>query len=133
MDTKIASIAHDIRNHYVTTGGSKLQTPDAIHLAAAILHRADEFHTFDGTLISLSGNVAGHRLTICKPIAKKRRTRPNPTNEGVGSKDSFEAVAKRLECDENEGAFEARLEKLAAAHPKVPAKAKPKKPAAMKK
>jgi hypothetical protein len=37
---------------------------------AVILFRADEFHTFDDALIALSGNVAGHRLIICKPIAR---------------------------------------------------------------
>lgn len=70
MDTKIAALAHDLRNHYANNGGTKLKTPDAIHLATAILFRADEFHTFDDALIALSGNVAGHRLIICKPIAR---------------------------------------------------------------
>jgi len=70
MDTKIAALAHDLRNHYAINGGAKLKTPDAIHLATAILFRADEFHTFDDALIALSGNVAGHRLTICKPVAR---------------------------------------------------------------
>lgn len=78
MDTKVAGIAHDIRNHYASTGASKLKTPDAIHLATAILHRADEFHTFDETLIALSGNVAGHRLLICKPIARNPELDLNP-------------------------------------------------------
>lgn len=63
---------------YATAGGSKLKTPDAIHLVTAILHRADEFHTFDETLTALSGNVAGHRLTICKPIAKNSELDLNP-------------------------------------------------------
>jgi predicted nucleic acid-binding protein len=71
VDTKVAQLAHDIRNHYQLAGGKKLKTPDALHLATAILHRADEFHTFDeDDLIPLSGNVAGHRLTICMPKAK---------------------------------------------------------------
>ncbi len=71
VDTKVAQLAHDIRNHYQVSGsGKKLKTPDALHLATAILHRADEFHTFDADdLIPLSGNVAGHKLTICKPKA----------------------------------------------------------------
>jgi predicted nucleic acid-binding protein len=69
MDTKIAQLAHDIRDHYAKEG-KKLKTPDAIHLATAILHRVDEFHTFDDQLIVLSGDVAGHRLVICKPETK---------------------------------------------------------------
>ncbi|MDO8421870.1 MAG: PIN domain-containing protein [Parvibaculum sp.] len=70
MDTKVAALAHDLRNHYAKEVGNKLKTPDAIHLATAILFRADEFHTFDETLLSLSGNVAGHGLIVCKPVAK---------------------------------------------------------------
>lgn len=70
MDTKVAGLAHDIRNHYLKAGRS-LKTPDAIHLATAVLHRADEFHTFDDKLLGMSGNVAGHNLVICKPVAKR--------------------------------------------------------------
>jgi predicted nucleic acid-binding protein len=80
VDTKVASLAHDLRNHYVAKAaenqGKILSTPDAIHLATAIMYRVDEFHTFDEKdkgrhlgLIPLSGNVGGHRLKICKPEA----------------------------------------------------------------
>jgi len=55
----------------------KISTPDAIHLATAILYEADEFHTTDGggkrkrggDLLPLDGNVAGHKLKICTPKA----------------------------------------------------------------
>lgn len=99
MDSKVAAMAHDIRNHYVVRasefGGKTLSTPDAIHLATAILYRATEFHTFDRDgsakslgLLPLSGNVGGHRLTICKPQAtnpsldlrKPRQTTRNSPN-----------------------------------------------------
>ncbi len=81
MDTKIAGLAHDLRDHYAANaaahGGKTLSTPDAIHLATAIHYRIDEFHTFDNDgnakhlgLLPLSGNVGGHRLIICKPEAK---------------------------------------------------------------
>ena len=82
MDIKVAQLAHDIRDYYMVHAdeyeGKKLTTPDAIHLATAILYRADEFHTFDNGkkdskslgLIGLSGNVGGNRLIICKPQAK---------------------------------------------------------------
>jgi predicted nucleic acid-binding protein len=69
IDTKVAQMAHDIRNHYAKESRN-VKTPDAIHLATAILNRADEFHTFDEQLIGLSGNVAGNRLVICKPVAR---------------------------------------------------------------
>jgi predicted nucleic acid-binding protein len=81
MDTKVASLAHDLRDHYTSaaaaTGGKTISVPDAIHLSTAIHYRVDEFHTFDENgnsrylgLIPLSGNVGGHNLTICKPVAK---------------------------------------------------------------
>jgi predicted nucleic acid-binding protein len=82
MDSKVAELAHDIRDYYMVRtkefGGKTLSSPDAIHLATAILYRADEFHTFDSGgsnsksigLIQLSGNVGEHRLTICKPQAR---------------------------------------------------------------
>lgn len=71
VDGKVAQMAHDIRDYYAKAGGRKLAVPDALHLATAIINRADEFHTFDGDdLIPLSGNVAGNRLVICKPEAR---------------------------------------------------------------
>jgi hypothetical protein len=71
----------DLRNYYSSRPDEfdkkTLSTPDAIHLASAILNRATEFHTFDDGgvgkslgLLSLSGNVGGYGLTICKPQAK---------------------------------------------------------------
>ena len=80
VDSKVAALAHDIRDFYIKRasehGGRTLSTPDAIHLASAILYRVDAFHTFDEKgnaknlgLIPLSDNVAGHRLMICKPEA----------------------------------------------------------------
>jgi hypothetical protein len=41
-----------------------------IHLATAVLYRADEFHTFDDQLIAFSGNVGGHKLIVCHPETK---------------------------------------------------------------
>lgn len=80
VDIKVAKLAHDLRDYYSTIsdyGGKTLSVADALHLATAILFRADEFHTFDGSngrnslgLLQLSGNVAGHNLTICKPVAR---------------------------------------------------------------
>ena len=61
VDIRVAAIAHDLRNYYALAGRS-LKSPDAIHLATAILYRADEFHTFDDQLIALSGNVGGEQI-----------------------------------------------------------------------
>jgi predicted nucleic acid-binding protein len=96
MDIKIAKMAHDLRDYYMQRtaefGGKVLSVPDAIHLATGILNRVTEFHTFDGGksgskslgLLQLSGNVGGHRLTICKPQAKSpqldlRKPKPSQT------------------------------------------------------
>lgn len=68
VDRKVAQLAHDIRNDHAKQG-KRLKAPDAIHLATAILHRADELHTFDEQLLTMSGNVSGHRLVICIPVA----------------------------------------------------------------
>lgn len=80
VDTKIASLAHDIRDYALRAAdfdGKVLTVPDAIHLATAILYHVDEFHTFDERgsakalgLLPLSGDVGGHRLKICKPDAR---------------------------------------------------------------
>jgi predicted nucleic acid-binding protein len=82
VDSKVASMAHDIRDYYdrnaSLNAGKTVSTPDAIHLATAILYRVSEFHTFDDGkssskslgLLNLSGNVGGHRLTIFKPHAR---------------------------------------------------------------
>ncbi len=67
LTAPISNLAHSIRDYYRQNDRS-LETPDCIHLATAINHKADEFHTFDeDDLIPLSGDVASHRLIICKP------------------------------------------------------------------
>ncbi len=77
-DDRIWKLSNEIRNYYQIqkeqTGLNTVTTPDAIHLATAIIYEADEFHTFDEyntnkrrALIPLNGNVAGHNLIICKP------------------------------------------------------------------
>lgn len=75
-DERITDRASAIREHY-NTKGNKIKTPDAIHLATAILYKADEMQTMDGLdttggdkktkLLSLSGNVAGYDLLIVNP------------------------------------------------------------------
>jgi predicted nucleic acid-binding protein len=63
----------------------KIKTPDAIHLATAILYDVDEMQTMDGWhedgkrdgLLALSGNVAEYKLSITQPYP--RVTPPTPT------------------------------------------------------
>jgi predicted nucleic acid-binding protein len=53
LDIKIARLAHDLRDHYARRAAEfenkTLSTPDALHLATAIMYRANEFHTFDAS------------------------------------------------------------------------------------
>jgi predicted nucleic acid-binding protein len=85
IDGRILDLASEIRGFHGSSKKKdilkKIRTPDAIHLATAILYDATEFHTFDGArsgtnpggLLTLDGNVAGHRLKICVPHAKQLR------------------------------------------------------------
>ena len=46
---------------------------------------------------------------------RSKKPGAGPKSKAVGCKDSFESVAKRLECDEDKARFEATLGKLAKA------------------
>jgi predicted nucleic acid-binding protein len=75
---RVADKAHELRDFYQAKG-DKLTTPDAIHLATAIIFGADVFYTFDGAggqskpkrnlkLLPLNGSVANHPLRIERPM-----------------------------------------------------------------
>lgn len=76
-DSRINDKASHIREYHDNkTEKRKIATPDAIHLATAVLYEADEFHTMDGLqkggsnkrkLLALSGDVGGHNLKIIQP------------------------------------------------------------------
>ncbi len=78
-DQRVMELTGKIRDYYQQQKEADhlptLTTPDAIHLATAILYGASEFHTFDENnevrkrraLLPLNGNVAGYPLVICKP------------------------------------------------------------------
>ena len=72
---KVIDLAHNIRDFYLKKNPEenqstlrKIKTPDAIHLASAIIYGAHEFHTFDTKILKLDGNVAGYKLKICHPV-----------------------------------------------------------------
>lgn len=83
IDSRVMNLTSEIRNFHRTSKRKdtikNIRVPDAIHLASAILYEATEFHTFDGArsgenkggLLTLDGNVAGHRLRICAPKAEQ--------------------------------------------------------------
>ena len=63
VDVIIAKKAQNIRNRIPKT----ISTPDAVHIATAIVSGAQFFHTFDGALLKLSGTpeVDGIAITAC--------------------------------------------------------------------
>ena len=71
VDHNVADLARRLRED-CKRQGKALRTPDAQHLATAILHGADEFHTFDEKLLNKSGDLAGHTIKICKPESIQR-------------------------------------------------------------
>ncbi len=85
IDSRIMDLAGEIRAFQEKSKKKDaikfVSTPDAIHLASAIQYEATEFHTFDGKrqgrnsggLLTMNGNVAGHRLKICSPRAIQLR------------------------------------------------------------
>ena len=77
VTSPVAKKAQQIRNTLLGQG-IKLKTPDAIHIATAIVHAADYLHTFDGKMINLSkrpevdgliiaGEIPGIPRSVFKP------------------------------------------------------------------
>ncbi len=62
----ISRLAADLRERMRQEDYS-LKTPDSIHLATALAHTADEFHTFDPNILRHNGHDALRGLTISKP------------------------------------------------------------------
>lgn len=66
VDKDIALKAQNLQ----ISGLAGLKPPDAIHLASAQKANCEEFHTFDGGLTGLDGQIAaknGNAIKICKP------------------------------------------------------------------
>src|SRR5262249_826966 len=86
-DARVTDRASSIREYYKARGVN-VRTPDAIHLATAIIYQADELHTLDGFenggkrrtgLLRFNGDVAGFKLTVVAPYPRRR-----PPAETVG-------------------------------------------------
>ena len=83
IDYPTSKLAGEIEEYYrknEKAGSNKGMTPkDAQHLASAIVHGVDAFHTFDEgnkgglNLLGLDGNIAGYPLKICKPPLPSQR------------------------------------------------------------
>lgn len=99
IGSRIMDLAGEIRTYHRRSTKKdalkNLSTPDAIHLASAIYYEASEFHTFDGKragknpggLLTLNGNVGGHRLKVCSPRAIQLRIEDGMEDEAPGAKE----------------------------------------------
>ena len=99
IDSRIMDLTSHIRSFHRASKKKdaikQVSVPDAIHLASAIHYNASEFHTFDGKrvgknpggLLTLSGNVAGHRLKICSPRAMQLRIEDAVTDDADSPED----------------------------------------------
>jgi predicted nucleic acid-binding protein len=73
VDYAIAIKARKFRAAFLQhPAGKKLHTPDAIHVATAVIYGVDELHTFDEGLLKLSGNELIDKLIICKPVVDQQ-------------------------------------------------------------
>jgi predicted nucleic acid-binding protein len=76
-DPRVTDRLSQIREYHKARG-QRVQTPDATHLATAILYRADEFQTMDGLgangskrgLLKLNGDVGGFKLVVVNPYPR---------------------------------------------------------------
>lgn len=78
-DPRVTKLAGSIREYHKKQKPARsVHTPDAIHLATAIIYEADEFQTMDGLqkdgstrkLLKLSGDVGGHDLKVVIPYPR---------------------------------------------------------------
>ena len=101
IDSRVMKLTGEIRSFHSASKKKGLirniRVPDAIHLASAIIYEATEFHTFDGAraginkggLLTLDGNVAGHRLRIRAPTAQQLQLAfPQAVDDGGDGEDS---------------------------------------------
>jgi predicted nucleic acid-binding protein len=76
-DPRIMDRASAIREYHAARG-QRVMTPDATHLATAVLYKADEFQTMDGLaasgskrgLLKLNLDVGGYELMVINPYPR---------------------------------------------------------------
>lgn len=69
VDIVIAKKAREYRMFCKTKGIACLKTPDAVHIATAVVNEVDELHTFDQGLLGHNGGIAEDSIAICRPAA----------------------------------------------------------------
>lgn len=89
IDEDIATLAGKLRKHYNNTNLHKLRTPDAIHLATAMILKANEINTTDGSgkksgLLDYHGQVIDNyefRILVPQPKQSTIFSIVEPKNE----------------------------------------------------
>ena len=127
MDIKVAELAHDIRDYYTVRAnefsGKKLTTPDAIHLAAAILYRADEFHTFDDGQERFEIHRPYPAIGQCRRTqthnmqASRKKSRPRSAKAGSALTDAerhkrFIEMAREVGASDDPKAFDSAFKRV---------------------
>lgn len=112
VDMRIARLAGEIRSYYKNLREPvKLLVPDTLHVATAIIYKADVLYTFDGSgrgakahdLIKLGkdGKIAGHVISIRMPMGSQlslRELQDGPDKTQSSAKSTLKALppGKRL-------------------------------------
>jgi predicted nucleic acid-binding protein len=114
VDRRVAQLAGSLRDYYSAkaptptrskrkpaTKPKTLSTPDALHLATALIYDVTEFHTFDGKnkrktlgLLPLDGDVAGRKLAIRKPSAGAQLPLDMDKRDSDGTEDEADENAE---------------------------------------
>jgi predicted nucleic acid-binding protein len=68
-DIVIAKRAREYRRFCKDKGIAGLKTPDAVHIATAVINEVDELHTFDQRILNHNGGIAEDGIAICRPPA----------------------------------------------------------------
>jgi predicted nucleic acid-binding protein len=68
VDRRVADVAAGIRESALADG-RKIKTPDAIHIATAIVYEIPKVHTLDDKLLAISGTPIVKSVIIEKPQA----------------------------------------------------------------
>ena len=64
VDIRIAEKAQTIRNRTRNEKKKMIKTPDAVHIATAIVSKAKQLHTFDDEILKLNGKSEVEELAI---------------------------------------------------------------------
>lgn len=111
VDPPIARKARLFRQQVRAETSKVLSTPDAIHLATAVVCGAHEVHTFDDGkkeskkksigMLELSGKSCVEGLIICKPTIPQGLLALQPPAQAIASQSPLPPLIRHLEPEED--------------------------------